>query len=159
MSDRTDAAFTDSSDLQSQKSRPWLRWVLLGCGGLIALFVVLIVVILFVVKQATAEPEKVVQTFLTEAADGNLEAAYDCFSSPLKEAQPFDQFSAGVTANQHLFNVTDTSFTSRSVDMSGAEFEGTVTLASGTKIPCSFKLVRENEAWKLISYNIGVGDG
>jgi hypothetical protein len=146
------------SNSQTKNARPWLRWVLLGCGGLIALFVVFIIVILFVVKQATAAPEEVVQTFLSEIAVGNLEAAHDCFSAPLKEVQPFDQFAAGVEANQHLFDITETSFNSRSVDMAGAEFEGTVTLASGTKVPCSFKLVRENETWKLISYNIGAGD-
>ena len=84
------------------------------------------------------------QTFLAEASAGNLEAAHDCFSAPLKEVQ--------------LFNVADTSFTSRSVDMNGAEFEGTVTLESGTEVPCSFELVRENDAWKLIANNIGSED-
>ena len=136
---------------------PISRWVLLGCGGLAALFIVFIVVILVVVKQATAAPEEVVQTFLTEAAAGNLEAAHDCFSAPLKEVQPLDQFVAGVNANQHLFDITDTSFSNRSVDMGGAEFEGAVTLKSGTEVPCSFKLVRENDTWKLISCNIGSG--
>jgi hypothetical protein len=142
---------------RAEKGRPWIRWILIGCGGLTALLIVFVVVIVLVVKQATAEPEKVVRTFLTEAAAGNLEAAYDCFSAPLEEAQPFDQFAAGVNANRQLFDVADTSFTSRSVDMSGAEFEGTLTLASGTEIPCSFKLVRENDTWKLIAYNIGSG--
>jgi len=145
------------SSSQAEKRRPWLRWVLLGCGGLAVLLVAFVVVIFMVVKQATAEPEKVVRIFLTEAAAGNLEAAHDCFSAPLKEAQPFDQFAAGVNANKHLFDVVDASFTNRFVDMAGAEFEGTVTLRSGTEIPCSFKLVRENETWKLISYNIGSG--
>ena len=152
MHDTTDPAFTETSN-----SRPWLRWVLLGCGGLAALFIVFIVVILIVVKQATAAPEEVVQTFLTEASAGNLEAAHNCFSAPLKEVQPLDQFVAGVEANQHLFDITDTSFTNRSVDMGGAKFEGIVTLKSGTEVPCSFELVRENDTWKLISYNIGSG--
>ncbi len=155
MSDTTGSAFTDSSSAQPQKKRPWLRWVLLGCGGAVALLVIFVVVLLFVVKQATAAPEEVVQTFLAEIAAGNLEAAHDCFSAPLKEVQPFEQFAAGVNANRHLFDVADTSFTNRSVDMSGAEFAGTVTLESGTEVPCSFKLVREKETWKLISYNIG----
>ena len=155
MSDMTHHEFSDSPDAPTNKARPWLRWVLIGCGSLIALFVVLIVVVFLVVKQATAAPEEVVQTFLSEIAEGNLEAAHDCFSAPLKEVQPFDQFAAGVEANRHLFDITDTSFNNRSVDMGGAEFEGTVTLESGTKVPCSFKLVRENDTWKLISYNIG----
>jgi len=157
MSDMTGSAFADSSDPQTKNTRPWLRWVLIGCGALVALFVVFMVAILFVVKQATAAPEEVVKTFLAETAAGNLEAAHNCFSAPLKEVQPFEQFAAGVKANRHLFDVADTSFTNRSVDMSGAEFEGTVTLESGTEVPCSFKLVRENETWKLISYNIGSG--
>ena len=154
MSDMTDQEFSDS---QTKNSRPWLRWVFIGCGGLIALFVVFIIVILFVVKQATAAPEEL-PPLLAEIAAGNLEAAHECFSAPLKEVQPFDQFAAGVEANQHLFDITDTTFNNRSVDMAGAEFEGTVTLASGTEVPCSFKLVRENDTWKLISYNIGSGD-
>ncbi|MGQ0735835.1 MAG: hypothetical protein ACT4QD_19550, partial [Acidobacteriota bacterium] len=54
-----------------------------------------------------------------------------------------------------LFDVTDVSFTNRSVDTSGAELAGTVTLRVGTEMPASFKLVRENDVWKLISYNIG----
>ncbi len=158
MSDTTGSAYTDPSSVQPETRRPWLRWVLLGCGGAVALLAILVVVILLFVKQATAAPEEVVQTFLTEAAAGNLEAAHDCFSAPLKEVQPYDRFAAGVNANKHLFDVADTSFTNRSVDMAGAEFEGTVTLRSGTKVPCSFKLVRENEDWKLIAYNIGSGD-
>jgi hypothetical protein len=157
MSNSTDPAFTDPPSAHAQRQRPWLRWVLLGCGGAIALLVIFVAVLLLVVKQATAAPEEVVRTFLAEAGAGNLEAAHDCFSAPLKEAQPYDQFAAGVNANKHLFDVTDTSFTNRSVDMSGAELKGTVTLGSGTEVPCSFKLVRENEDWKLIGYNIGAG--
>jgi hypothetical protein len=158
MSDAIGSAFSEASDPQPQKTRPWLRWVILGCGGLIALLLVFVVVIVLVVKQATAAPEEVVQTFLAEAGAGNLEAAHDCFSAPLKEAQPFDQFAAGVNANKHLFDVAETSFTERSVDLQGAKLAGTLTLGSGTEMPCSFKLVRENDTWKLISYNIGSGD-
>ncbi len=138
--------------------KPWLRWVLIGCGGALVLLVVFVVGIFMVVKQATAEPEKVVQSFLSEAAAGNLEAAHDCFSAPLKDAQPFDQFAATVRANRNFFDVVETSFSERSVDMSGAKFAGTVKLATGTEVPCSFKLVRENDSWKLLAYNIGSGE-
>jgi hypothetical protein len=43
--------------------------------------------------------------------------------------------------------------------MQGAKLAGTLTLGSGTEVPCSFQLVRENDLWKLISYNIGSGGG
>lgn len=135
----------------------WLKWVLIGCGGFLALMVILIVVLFFVVKQVTAGPEEVVQTFLAEAAAGNLEASYDCFSAPLKEVQPFAEFSSAVTQNRQFFDISDTSFSERSVDMQGAKLSGTATLAAGTQLPCSFELVRENDEWKLLSYNIGAG--
>jgi len=51
--------------------------------------------------------------------------------------------------------VKDTTFSQRSIDTSGAQLSGSVTLTSGTQVPASFKLVRENGAWKLIGYNIG----
>jgi hypothetical protein len=147
----------EPTESQAPAMRRWLRWALVGCGAVTVLLVVFVVVVLFIVKQATAAPEEVVTTFLAEAAAGDLQAAHDCFSAPLKEAQPLDQFAAGVEANRHLFDITDTSFSERSVNMQGAKLSGTLTLASGTEVPCSFELVRENDEWKLISYNIGSG--
>lgn len=44
------------------------------------------------------------------------------------------------------------------MDIAGAELEEILTLRGGTEVPCSFKLVRENDTWKLIAYNIGSGD-
>jgi hypothetical protein len=140
-----------------ERKTPWVRWVLIGCSGLLAIIILFVLALLLFVKQATKGPEEVVQTFLAEAASGRLEAAHECFSAPLKEVQPFEQFAAGVRANQHLFDVADTSFTERSVDLQGAKLAGTLTLASGTEVACSFQLARENDAWKLIAYNIGAG--
>lgn len=147
-----------SQPLPEKRRTPWLRWVLIGCGGLVVLAVIFIISLIFVVNKATAAPELVVTTFLAEAATGDTGAAHEHFSAPLKEVQPLDQFAASVEANRHLFDVSDTSFSERSVDMQGAKLAGTVTLASGTEVPCSFELVRKNDQWKLISYNIGSGE-
>jgi hypothetical protein len=142
---------------RNERKKPWLRWVLLGCGGAVAVAALLVVGLLLLVKHATAEPEKVVNTFLFEAAAGNYETAHDCFSSPLKEAQPLEEFAAGVDANSHLFDVAEVSFSERAVDMQGAKLSGTLTLTSSTEVSCSFELVREHGNWKLIAYNIGSG--
>lgn len=138
-----------------QNKSSWVKWVLLGCGGLVLLVVVLGGAIYLFVQKATAGPEEVVQKFLAAAGTGNYAAAHDCFSAPLKEVQPYEQFAAAAKANSSFFAVTDTSFPNRSIDMSGAELSGTVTLKSGTKVPAIFKLVKENGQWKLISYNLG----
>jgi hypothetical protein len=132
-----------------------LRWIALGCGALLLMGAVVGTVIFFVVQKATAGPEEVVQSFLTAAAAGDFQTAHGYFAEPLKTVQPYEQFSSVAGQNQQLFAVTDTTFTSRSVDLAGAELSGTVDLANGTEMPASFKLVRENGQWRLISYQIG----
>ena len=137
----------------------WLKWVGIGCGGLIVLVVVFIAVILLVVQQATAGPEDVVRGFLNAAAKGDFARAHDAFSAPLKDQQSLETFTAAVRANPSLFNVKDLSFSDRSIDTTaGAKLEGTATLAAGTQVPVSFHLVKEKDAWKLISYHLGPKD-
>jgi hypothetical protein len=135
----------------------WLRWVGIGCGALLLVSSVVGLVVFTVVKKATAGPEKTVEAFLTAAGNGDFAAAHAYFAEPLKQVQPLEQFREVAKANQHLFQVQDTTFNNRSVDLQGAELSGTVTLTGGTQMPCEFKLVREGNAWKLISYHIGSG--
>lgn len=142
--------------LQPTKSnRGWIKWVALGCFLAVVLFGAIIGGIFWTVQKATAGPEEAIQAFLTAAGAGDYQTAHDYFSVPLKEVQPYEQFAADAEANSSFFKITDTSFNNRSVDMNGAELSGNVTLESGTVVPAQFKLVRENEQWKLISYNIG----
>jgi hypothetical protein len=133
----------------------WARWLALGCGALMLLGMVIGTVTFLVVQKATEGPEQTVQAFLAAAAAGDFETAHGYFAEPLKQVQPYEQFSAVASANQQLFAVEDTTFSNRSVDMAGAELSGTVTLAGGTVLPASFKLVRENGEWRLNSYQIG----
>jgi hypothetical protein len=135
--------------------KPWGRWIALGCVGLVVLAALFGALMFFIVKKATAGPEEVVQQFLAAAAAGDYATAHDFFSVPLKEAQPLAELTASIEANPTLFEVTDTTFNERSVDLNGARLAGTVTIAAGTKVPAEFRLVKENDVWKLIGYNIG----
>jgi hypothetical protein len=107
------------------------------------------------VKAATAGPEAVAKEFLAAGGRGDAAAAYAYFSEGLKQAQSFEEFEQGVSTNPHLFQVADTSYTNRSVDMQGAELAGTATLTNGAEVPISFSFVKENDSWKLLGYNIG----
>lgn len=139
----------------AQPGKPWLKWVGLGCGGLLVLVAAFVFLMFFVVKKATSGPEEVVKGFLSAAGSGDYAKAYDTFSEPLKQAQTLEAFTQMVESNPMLFQVADTTFNNRSVDLSGAELSGTVKLRAGTKMPASFKLVKENDRWKLIAYHIG----
>ena len=139
----------------AEQKRPWLKWVALGCGGLIVLGVLAGAALFFVVRTMTAGPEQVARDFCSAAAAGDYARAHDYFSAPLKEKQPLDQFTAAARANASLFDIVDTTFTERSIDLAGAKLAGTVTLKAGTRLPASFTFVRENDDWRLIAYDIG----
>ena len=135
--------------------RPWLKYVGIGCGGLLLLLVAFVAITYFAVTRLTAEPERVAREFLAATAAGDYARAHGHFSAPLKEAQPLDVFTAAVRSRPSLFDVADTSFSSRSIDTSVAKLEGTVTLKAGTEVPASFSLVQENGRWVLLSYTLG----
>lgn len=136
-------------------SRAWIKWTALGCGGLLLVVALFVTLLVLGVRSATAGPEAVVLEFLDAAGRGDYAAAHAHFSQPLKDVQPLEEFSASAAANPALFDVVDTTFNDRSVDMASATLAGTVTLRAGTKLPASFKLVEENDSWKLIAYHIG----
>ena len=136
----------------------WLKWVGIGCGGAVVLLGAFIAVVFFVVGRATAEPERVARAFVEATTRGDFAAAHDLYSVPLKERQSLPQLEAAAAATPALYKVTDLSFSSRSVDGTGAEFTGTATLVAGTTVPCRFKLVREHDTWRLIAYNLGGDD-
>lgn len=133
----------------------WGKKVGIGCGAVLAVAIVLGVGIFLVVRMMTAEPERVVREFLDAAAAGDYAKAHGCFSVPLKERQPLEQFTEAVKGNPSLFAVTDMTFTERSIDGSGAKLVGAVTIRAGTRVPASFNLVKENDSWKLIAYDLG----
>jgi hypothetical protein len=127
----------------------------IGCGVAILGIIAVVGVTFFVVGRMTAEPERVVRDFLSAAAAGDYAKAHDSFAAPLKEQQPLEQFQKTVQETPSLFAIEDVSFNDRSIDTAGAKMTGTVTLKAGTTIPASFELVKERDAWKLISYHLG----
>ena len=144
------------SEEESKKSGSgWVKWVLMGCGVLVLGGVGFFACIFAFVSEATEAPRQTVEAFLDHAKSGDLEAAHDCFSVPLKEVQGLEEFSGIVESNSELFSVEETSFTNISMTMEGCEISGTATLSAGTKVPISFSLAEEGDAWKLLSYEIG----
>ena len=137
------------------EKKPLLKKVALGCAGALVVIAVFVVIIFLVVGKMTAEPERVVREFLAAAAAGEYRAAHSHFSVPLKESQPLSAFIENVERTPSLFAISDLGISSRTIDKSGCELSGTATLEAGTRVPASFSLVKENDVWKLLSYNIG----
>lgn len=135
--------------------RGWVKWLFIGCGLILLIIAGMIAAIWFGVTKATEGPEKVVREFLEAAAEGDAARAHETFSAPLRDVQSIEQLQAMMDQEPSLFATTDATFSNRKVDGSGVELSGTATLESGTEAPVSFRLVRENDEWKLISWEIG----
>ncbi len=133
----------------------WLRFLGIGCGALLLLGMVAGSLFVLVLGKATEGPEATIKAFLAAAGSGDYGAAHGYFSEELKRVQPLEQFSAKAAEHQQLFQVQDTTFNSRSVDMSGAKMSGTLDLTNGTELPASFVLVKEKGQWRLTSYQLG----
>lgn len=137
------------------QERSWVKWVVIGCGGLILLAIAGGVGAFFMVTMLTAGPEQAARDFLAAAAAADYARAHDHFSVPLKESQPLEEFTAAVKATPSLFDIADLSFTERSIDTAGAKLSGTATLRAGTTVPVSFTFGKENDEWKLLGYTLG----
>lgn len=140
---------------QAPPKRGWIKWLVLGCGTLLILAIAAGALFWMFLTKMTEGPEKAVKEFLAAAAAADYAAAHSYFSAPLKEEQPLEEFTSSARENAQYFDITHTSFSSRSIDTAGAELSGTVTLKDGSKLPATFKLVKENEQWKLLAYHIG----
>lgn len=139
-------------------SKPWLKWLGIGCGGALLLVAVFVAVVFVSVRSMTAGPEQVVQQFLARAAAGDYVGAHALLAVPLQEQQPLDRFTATVKATPSLFAIADSSFNDRSIDTNGAKLAGTITLKAGTRVPASFSLVKENDSWRILAYHIGASE-
>jgi len=136
---------------------PVVRWIGLGCGAFLLLGVVASSVFFLVIKKATSGPEQTIQAFLAAAGSGDSATAHGYFSAALKRKQPLEEFGQAVASHQQLFQVRETTFNSRSVNLAGAELAGTLTLTSGDELPASFTLIKEDGEWRLTSYQLGKG--
>ena len=99
----------------------WARALGVGCGALLLFAALVGTTVTAVVGRASAGPEEEIQAFLAAAGSGDWTAAHGHFSEPLKQVQPLEQFSAIGAANQHLFQIEDTTFNNRSVSVGEAE--------------------------------------
>ncbi len=89
---------------------------------------------------------------------GDLDAAYAETSIAFRQATSKEQFAAFVRAHPALRQVTGHSFTERSRENNIGSVKGTLTTRGGGVVPIEFRLVRENDEWKILGFQIGGGE-
>lgn len=117
-----------------------------GCGLVsIIAFVGLIVGVVF---WATGGITETADDFFAATGSGDNELAYSLTSQGFKNSVSKEQLDRIIT-NSSFDEVTDTSWSSRSIENNEGTLSGTLTTASGGAIPVTVGLVKEGEEWKI----------
>jgi hypothetical protein len=111
---------------------------------------VAVVALVSIVFWATGGITKTADDFFAAARSGDLDAAYALTSQQFREGLSQEDLARFLKASK-LDQVADTSWSSRSIQADTGTVEGSVTTTSGAKIPLTIKLVKEDDAWKIIT--------
>lgn len=129
------------------------KGLLIGCGVVTALVAVCggaVVLLVYVVFAVTGEAVTATDNLLALIAAGKTAEAYRSTASALQAQQSEAQFAEsmkrlGLTEHQSAL------WTNRQIKNNQATLEGSVTTRTGSTIPLTVQLVKEGDAWKVLS--------
>ena len=133
----------------------WLRgmktWKKVVLG--IVIFIVLVIALAMWATSGLVEP---VQKHFAALRSGDVVAAYSELSVAARQQTSLEDFKKMVTAMPALTHVTGESFSTRENNNGEGRLEGVLELEGGGKLPIQIRLVKENDAWKILAYQTNV---
>jgi len=129
----------------------WLKIVLGIIAGL-AIFAGAIVGVAFWLTASLVEP---IDRQLDALKVGNFNAAYAETSEAFRQATSLQAFTEFVGANPILKDVTSHTFNDRSFENDVGKVTGTLTSSTGMVVPVTYRMVREEEVWKILHIQLG----
>ena len=131
----------------------WLRGLKLWKK--IVLGIVLFFVAVFgLATCATSGLGKVVDHHFAAVRAGDLIAAYSDLSVAARQQTSMDAFKAMLQATPALTHVTGSSWDTREIKNGEGHLAGMLELDTGGKLPIEVRLVKENDQWKILAYNV-----
>jgi hypothetical protein len=129
------------------KKRLWLK---IAAG--LAVVIVLAVVIGF---WATSGLVDTIDRQLAAIKRGDMQAAYAENAIALRDRISLADFETFVKRYPALHRNADRSFNSRSFQGGSGEVKGTLTDDRGAVMPVQYRLVKENDVWRILSIRLG----
>jgi hypothetical protein len=126
--------------------KTWKK-VLLG----LAIFIVGVVALAMFATSGLDEP---VERHFAALRAGDVVGAYGELSVAARQQTSLDDFKTMLTNTPALTRVTGQSFSSRTVDTAQGQLVGTLEIEGGGKLPIEIRLVKENDAWKILAYHV-----
>ncbi len=128
--------------------KTWQK-VAIGFGVFVAFMGIVFGLVVF----ATSGASDTIDEFLAAVRKGDYAAAHALTAEQMQAATPLDALERFAKANG-FDKVTESSWSSRSMTGDQATFEGMLTTGTGGKLPVKFELVRENDAWRILSVDV-----
>lgn len=85
---------------------------------------------------------------------GDIRGAYEQTSSAFKQTTSLEQFAAFISTYPSLSKNKKASFSERSWEGSQGHVKGTLTDESGGVLPVEFRLIKENDQWRILGINL-----
>ncbi|MFA6099481.1 MAG: DUF4864 domain-containing protein [Patescibacteria group bacterium] len=125
--------------------------VLIGCAIAFGVFVVAVAAIIALALYATKGIAEVADQQLAALRAGDYAKAYSYNSKDFQNSTSLDKFKEFIDAYPSLKNNESSSFSSRKTENDVGTLEGTLKSKEGGVTPIEYKLVKENDAWKILS--------
>ena len=121
--------------------------------GLVAIIVAVVGLALF----ATSGLREPVDRQLAALGRGDFQAAYSETSQAFQRSTSLAQFEQFIRANPIIAEANDASFSERRVEDGVGYLQGRLTTPSGGVQPISYRLVKEEGVWKVLSIDLNPG--
>ncbi len=144
--ENSESNILNSTNLPSKKMSFWKKF-LIGTAVVVALAIGLA----FFATSGLIGP---VDRHFAALREGNILAAYAETSQAFRSSTSLEEYERFVKANPILTQVTKHSFSERKVENGIGYLSGKLTTANGGVQPVVFRLVKENDEWKILAISL-----
>lgn len=149
--------FTDSNGNYLElmrSSTSSFKKILLIIGLVIASFLLFVFCIIAIALYATSGVTDTVRSQLIALRAGDYVKAYSYTSKDFQNSTSFDAFKNFIDRYPSLKNNKDSTFTNRKIENNEGEVSGTLEATDGTTTPIQYRLIKENDHWKILSIQV-----
>lgn len=139
------------SAVQARPKMALWKKILIGIG-------VFIIGVVALAMWATAPLVEPIEEQLALLKEGRIEEAYNKTAGGFRNSTSLDQFKQFIESNPILMKISDTSFGSKEWENNLGTVTGSLTAEDGSVIPVTYRLVHENETWKILSISFNPED-
>jgi len=137
-----------------KEGRGPLLWIALGCGGVLLVVVILVILAIGGVYVFTRAPVQAAEAYVGEIRRGDLAAAHNRMSEGYKVQVSRETLAAFVARHSTLKEQGTVGFSSRTVVNNTADLAGRLVAASGTTEEMSLHLVKEGGVWRVAGLEV-----